>query len=141
MPAAERPVHLRWRNIGLVFLGGTLGTAARVALGRLVPPVAAIPVATGAINVVGAFLLGLLLERLARAGPDDRWRRDLRLGVGTGMLGGFTTYSALATDTATLVSAGRAAAAIGYALATLVLGLLAAAMGVWCGRRLIGDGS
>lgn len=132
-------VHLRWRSVGVVFAGGALGTAARVGLSRLVPPLGAVPVATLLINVAGAFVLGLLLERLARAGPDDGWRRDLRLGVGTGVLGGFTTYSALATDTASLLSAGHPAPAVAYAVGTLVFGLLAAAAGIRCAGRPSGD--
>ncbi len=126
---AERPVHLRGRSVGLVFVGGALGTGARYGLSRLVPPLAGVPVATLLINVVGALVLGLLLGRLARAGSDEGWRRDLRLGAGTGVLGGFTTYSALATDTASLLAAGHPAPAVGYAVGTLVLGLLAAAAG------------
>jgi CrcB protein len=128
-------VHLRGRSLGLVFAGGSVGTAARYGLSRLVLPVSGVPVGTLAVNVVGAFVLGLLLERLARTGPDDGRRRDLRLGVGTGVLGGFTTYSALATDTASLLSAGRLAGAAGYAFGTLVLGLLAAATGIWVAGR------
>jgi CrcB protein len=133
-------VHLRWRSVGLVFAGGALGTGVRYGLSRLTPPLAGVPVAILAINVLGAFLLGLLLEGLARAGSDDGWRRDLRLAVGTGVLGGFTTYSALAEDTASLLSAGHPGRAVGYAVTTLVLGLLAAASGIWCaGRRSAGS--
>lgn len=129
-------MHLRGRSVGLVFVGGALGTAARVGVSQLVDPVGPVPVATVAINVVGAFVLGWLLERLARSGSDDGWRRDVRLGIGTGLLGGFTTYSALATDTATLLADGHPASALGYAVGTLVLGLLAALAGIWCaGRR------
>ena len=53
-----------------------------------------VPVATFGINVVGAFLLSVLLELLAKHGLDIGWSRRVRLGVGTGALGGFTTYSA-----------------------------------------------
>ncbi len=124
-------MHLRGRSIVLVFAGGTIGTGLRYGLSRLVPPWAGVPVAVLGINVLGAFVLGLLLESLPRAGSDDGWRRDLRLGVGTGVLGGFTTYSALATDTATLLAGGHPAYGVGYATGTLVLGLLAAALGIW----------
>ena len=135
MTATDRPVHLRWRSMGLVFVGGALGTAARNGLSRLVPPVQQVPVAISVVNVVGAFLLGLLLQRLLRSGPDAGARRDLRLLAGTGVLGGFTTYSALATDTVTLLAADHLGRALGYALGTLVLGALAAVAGIWCGSR------
>ena len=132
-------MHLRWRSVGLVFVGGTLGTGLRYGLSGLTPPLAGVPVATLAVNVLGSFVLGLLLEWLLRAGSDEGWRQDLRLGVGTGVLGGFTTYSALATDTASLLSGGHPGRAVGYAVATLVLGLVAAASGIWsAGRRRSG---
>lgn len=139
--ATARPVHLRWRSLGLVFLGGALGTAGRYVISTAVPHLGRVPVAVLAINVLGAFALGLLLTRLARAGPDDGIRRDLRLVVGTGVLGGFTTYSALATDTATLLAEGHPGRAAAYALGTLLLGLAAAAAGTWCGARGPGSGS
>jgi len=56
------------------------------------------------INVVGAFLLGVLLERLRRARGEPERRRLVRLFSGTGFLGCFTTYSALAV---TLSNSGR----------------------------------
>ncbi|WP_371740714.1 CrcB family protein, partial [Frigoribacterium sp. CFBP 13712] len=93
-------MHLRWRFIGLVALGGTIGTGLREALALSFPAApGSIPVTILLINVVGAFALGLLLESLMRRGPDAGRRRDLRLFIGTGVLGGFTTYSALAVDT------------------------------------------
>jgi CrcB protein len=129
---ASAPVHLRWRSVGLVFVGGALGTGLRYGLSGLIPSLAGVPVTILGINVLGAFVLGLLLEGLARAGPDDGWRQDVRLGVGTGVLG---------EDTASLLSAGHLGRAVGYAVGTLVLGLLAAAFGIWCGgRRSAGPG-
>lgn len=130
---ASRPVHLRGRSLGLVFLGGAAGTALRAAASAVGPPLRGVPVTVLVVNVVGAFLLGLLLQRLHRAGPDDGRRRDLRLLLGTGLLGGFTTYSALAADTAALLSDGRAGEAAVYAGGTLVLGLVAAFLGLRCG--------
>jgi fluoride exporter len=122
----------------LVVLGGTAGTAARAALGTVVPEAAGVPVGILAINLVGAFVLGALLEALVRRGPDTGRRRGARLLLGTGVLGGFTTYSALAAGTATLLQDGRAAVGLGYALATVVLGGVATALGVLLGRALPG---
>jgi fluoride exporter len=100
----------------------------------LIPRVAGIPIATLGINVVGAFLLGVLLEFLGDHSPDTGWSRRVRLGLGTGGLGGFTTYSALATDTVVLAAAypGRA---IGYALSTVIVGGAASIAGIWLARR------
>jgi fluoride exporter len=129
-PRPGRPTHLRWRYVGLVALGGTFGTAARFALTEAVPAWHEVPVATFAVNVLGAFLLGVLLADLARRGRDEGTRRALRLLVGTGFLGGFTTYSSLAVDTDALVRSGSTGLAVGYAVATVVIGALAAAAGI-----------
>jgi CrcB protein len=131
--ASGRPVHRRRRSLVLVWVGGSLGTGARYGLLERIPQLGRVPVGTLLVNVLGAFLLGLLLERLLRAGPDAGGRRDLRLLAGTGFLGGFTTYSTLATDVVGLLQAGEVGRATGYALATLLLGGLATALGVRCG--------
>ena len=129
----SRPVHLRARSLGLVFVGGAVGTGLRAVISAGASPLRGVPVAVLVVNVVGAFVLGLLLQRLHHAGPDDGRRRDLRLLLGTGLLGGFTTYSALAADTAVLLSDGRTGSALLYAGGTLVLGLVAALLGLRCG--------
>ena len=134
--ALSRPVHLRWQYLALVFAGGTVGTALRELLAISVPPVAGVAVVIVGINVVGAFLLGLLLETLARSGPDDGRRRQLRLLLGTGVLGGFTTYSALATDTSLLLADERLGTALLYALGTVVVGAITAWAGIACGAAL-----
>jgi fluoride exporter len=133
--APHRPVHLRPRSLGLVWLGGSLGTAARYAVAERVPPLRELPLGTLLVNVGGAFLLGLLLERLLRAGADVGRRRDLRLLAGTGFLGGFTTYSALATDAAGLLAADHPGRAAAYGLGTLLLGGLASLLGLGWGAR------
>ncbi|WP_420368046.1 fluoride efflux transporter FluC [Curtobacterium sp. L1-20] len=126
----ERPPHLRWGPLGLVALGGALGTGLRALLAEAFPAQDGISWVILGINVVGAFCLGLLLESLARRGPDVGRHRTVRLFVGTGILGGFTTYSTLADDTARLLDVGRWAAGTGYALLSVVLGLAAAAAGI-----------
>ncbi|MBF4461245.1 MULTISPECIES: fluoride efflux transporter FluC [unclassified Rathayibacter] len=124
------PLHLRPSAILVVALGGTVGTAARAVTALALPPLSALPVATLAVNLAGAFLLGLLLERLVRGGADVGPRRTLRLLIGTGVLGGFTTYSTFSLDTLTLLDGGRIAEAGLYTGATLLLGTLAAALGI-----------
>ncbi|MBF4587904.1 MULTISPECIES: CrcB family protein [unclassified Curtobacterium] len=131
-----RPPHLRWRFLALVALGGAIGTAIRALLAEAFPGHDGISWLILAINVVGAFCLGLLLEALAMRGPDVEGRRTLRLFVGTGVLGGFTTYSTLADDTAQLLDVGRWGAGSGYALLSVVLGLVAVALGVLIAGRL-----
>ncbi|THG31854.1 fluoride efflux transporter FluC [Naasia lichenicola] len=131
-PAPGRPPHLQPRFIGLVALGGAVGTLTRYLIQQAVPPTG-FPVATMAINIVGAFLLGLLLATLARRGDDSGSRRSLRLLLGTGLLGGFTTYSALALDTVSLAGGADASNAAIYAFGTLIVGVLAAGLGIRLG--------
>jgi CrcB protein len=133
-PVRTRPVHLSPANIALVAAGGAAGTGLRYLITLVVPRWAGVPVATLGINVVGAFLLGVLLELLADRTHDTGWSRRIRLGVGTGGLGGFTTYSALATDTAALLAAAHPGRAAGYALATVLMGAAASIAGIWLAR-------
>lgn len=137
-----RPVHLRPSYLLLVAAGGAAGTAAREGVTLLIPPLDDFPLATFVINVIGAFALGALLEGLARLGADEGRRRGLRLLLGTGVLGGFTTYSSLATGGAQLVSAGQAAVGVTYLLVTVAVGGLAtwAGIAVAAHRRSVGGG-
>ena len=130
----RRPTHLSWTSIGLVAVGGGLGTGLRYLITMLTPKVAGLPIATFGINVIGAFLLGVLLELLADRSLDTGWSRRIRLGVGTGGLGGFTTYSALATETVVL-AASKPGPAIGYAVGTVIIGGVASIAGIWLSRR------
>jgi CrcB protein len=131
-----RPVHLRWSAIGLVFAGGTVGTLLRYALGLALPPWNSLPVAVFVANIVGAFALGWLLEALLRRGPDAGIRRSLRLLLGTGMLGGFTTYSAFAVDTDGLLGSAHLVAGLGYGLLTVFVGAAASVLGIAVGAAL-----
>ncbi|MCU1443474.1 MAG: CrcB family protein [Cryobacterium sp.] len=124
------------RSVGLVAVGGAAGTAAREAITLAVPAVGSFPLATFGINVGGAFLLGLLLEFLARQDDEVGRRRSIRLLLGTGFLGGFTTYSALATESALLVGDGALALALAYALGSLVGGGVASWLGIVAGAWL-----
>ncbi len=129
--AAHRPLHLRPRFIALVAAGGVVGTALREGSTLVFPtPSGGFPFIVFAINLLGAFALGALLEFLTRTGPDVGWRRDLRLGVGTGVIGGFTTYSAFAGDTALLIAADSPGLAVLYALGTVSLGAVATSLGI-----------
>ncbi|AKT52915.1 membrane protein [Arsenicicoccus sp. oral taxon 190] len=128
-------MHLHGRYAALVAAGGAVGAATREAL-VLAFPADGIDTAVLAINVVGAFLLGLLLERLLLAGPDRGPRRAARLLLGTGVLGGFTTYSTLALDVVRLLQRGDAGMAIAYGLATVLLGAVASLAGIRCGAAL-----
>ncbi|WP_082888999.1 FluC/FEX family fluoride channel [Leifsonia xyli] len=132
MPAdrPRAPLHLRPRSLLLVFVGGAVGTALRYLLTLSVPPVDGVPLITLLINITGAFVLGWLLQTLALRGPDDGARRDVRLFAGTGILGGYTTYSSLAVDTDGLIAAQSVGLSILYAAATILMGALASIGGI-----------
>ncbi len=131
----QRSAFPPWRYVGLVLLGGTVGTGLREVITLLAPRAGNVPVATVGINLVGAFLLGILLEHLARSGPDVGMRRGLRLLLGAGVLGGFTTYSALATDTVLLWSGDSVATSLLYSLGTVIAGGIASWAGIAAAAR------
>jgi CrcB protein len=116
----------------LVFLGAGAGGALRygvsLAAARIAP--GGFPVATLFVNVAGSFAMGLLAGWLAARLPASD---SLRLLLGTGLLGGFTTFSAFSLDAvtlweggATLQAAGYIAASVAFSIAALVLGLIIA---------------
>lgn len=128
--AAARPVHLRVQYVGIVALGGAIGTGVREALSLAIPAVGAFPMGIFIINITGAFALGIALELLLRLGPDEGRRRWLRLFVGTGFLGGYTTYSTFAIGTAEAITGGHAAIGILYGLLSIIAGAAAAFAGI-----------
>ncbi|MDQ4501180.1 fluoride efflux transporter CrcB [Sinomonas sp. ASV322] len=128
---AHRPVHLNPRHILIVVGGGIAGALCRYWLGIAVPTPDGWPLPTLVINLAGAFVLGILLEALARRGPDEGGLRVLRLLIGTGFIGAFTTYSTFAVESVKLFAAGRGAEGVGYLAATVLGGTLASALGIW----------
>ena len=131
----RRPAFPPWTHIGLVFIGGAIGTAARAAIAAAAPTLAGLPVATLGINVTGAFILGVIVEYLVVIGPDTGQRRGARLLLGTGIVGGFTTYSTVTTDSVRLFESVPWLAVV-YLIATLLLGAGASAVGIVIGQRL-----
>ena len=130
-PDATRPLHFRPEVWAWVFAGGMVGTGLRWLIEQAVPTAdGGWPWATFMINICGAALLGALLETLAVVGPDDGWRRRVRLFGGTGLCGAFTTYSTLALEISSLGRHGVPWVALGYGLSTVVLGFTAAWAGI-----------
>ncbi len=127
----SRPLHLSPGALGLVFVGGVAGTGVRYLAEEAIQPWGSWPAATFLVNVVGAFLLGALLEGLARRGPDTGWRLRWRLLAGTGFLGAFTTYSSLAVETALLTRDGLPGLSVGYAAGSALAGVVACVAGIW----------
>lgn len=120
-----------------VAAGGALGAWLRYQTGRLflsaIGPVAAsaFPWATLTVNVLGSAAMGLLVGWLARHGDGGE---HLRLLLGVGVLGGFTTFSSFALEFAVFVERGALGLAAAYVAVSLVAGFAALFGGLWLMR-------
>ena len=117
-----------------VAAGGALGAAARFGLAQAWPAAThGFPYATFVTNVAGCAALGGLLQLLADRPMSHRAHRLLRPFLGTGLLGGFTTFSTYAVEAVDLARAGRPVLAGGYVVGTLITAFAA----VWVGARAV----
>lgn len=120
-----------------VALGGALGALARYGSAVLVQglllggPLAAFPLSTLLVNVIGSFLLALLLFQEAVALPIA-----LKTALGTGFLGALTTFSTFELDTFMLIRRGTWLAAGAYLCGNLLLGFAAVMAGRWLATRV-----
>lgn len=117
------------QNFLLVALGGAIGASARYGVGLVSIQLgwSGFPWATLAINVSGGLAMGLLAGWLGEGGPA------LRLLLGVGVLGGFTTFSAFSIDAVRLIEANQMGAALAYVLASVLLSIGAC----WLGLALV----
>lgn len=109
-----------------VMLGGAVGSGLRYCIGALLPCSAAIPWTTLAINLIGSFVLGALTGACHDA---ELMRRPLNMFLGPGLCGGFTTYSAFAVETTTLLERHDHTSMFAYLLLTVFGGMLMAFLG------------
>ena len=117
-----------WRTLAVVSLGGVLGAVLRAAIEQTWPhPVTSIGWATFTINVTGCFLIGVLVVGVERFAPHPL----LRPFLGTGFLGGYTTFSTHIVEVHQLIANGRIGLGMTYLGLQLVSGVLAAALGLW----------
>lgn len=119
-----------WLTRAAILMGGMIGGGARLGLAELLNDSSSIPLGTMAANLVGALVLGDVLTRLAA--------RTASLAIPffcVGVLGSFTTFSALSLETWQLIDTGRVVAATVYGIGSLLLGLLAAATGMRMAER------
>lgn len=123
----------RWRGgegpvLLVVATGGALGALARYAAGRCWPTAAGtFPWTTFAVNVVGCFLIGVLLVLVSEVFSPHRLIRPL---LGTGVLGGFTTFSTYAVDAQRLIEDRHPGTALAYLAATVTAALVAVTVAV-----------
>jgi fluoride exporter len=123
------------RHLAAVAAGGAIGGSLRHALTAAYgAEVGGFPWAVLGANVVGAYLLGLLLAGV----PAPRRGWDLRPFLAAGVLGSFTTFSNLAFDVVMLQRVGTVALAVAYPVTSMVLGLAAAAAGIAVGTAVAG---
>lgn len=117
--------------------GGAIGAGARhlvnVGFGRLFAT--SFPWHTIFVNVAGSLAMGLLIAALALKFSGGL---EARTFLATGILGGFTTFSAFSLDFATLVERGEMGAALGYATGSVALSIAALFLGLWAGRAVFG---
>ncbi|MGC4960437.1 fluoride efflux transporter FluC [Gordonia sp. DT101] len=140
-PDAVRPLHLRVDALAWVFAGGMAGTGLRYGVEQWLPAEGTgWPWGTFLVNLLGAFLLGALLEGLVRAGDDDGWRRRTRLLAGTGFCGSFTTYSSFALEASLITYRGAPLVAFGYGVTTVIVGLCCAWLGIAAAGALLRRG-
>lgn len=117
----------------LVGLGGGVGAMLRYALGSWVmhhTPGWKFPVGTFVVNVVGCLVAGIL-TRLIEA--FEWFKPDTRLFLFTGILGGFTTFSAFGVETVALIRRGETGVALAYVGMSVVVGLMA----LWLGMKAV----
>lgn len=119
--------------LGAIAAGGALGSLGRFALAEAWPPaVGAVPWSTLAANVLGCLGIGVLLVAVTEGtGAPHPLARPF---LGTGVLGGFTTFSTYAVETERLVATGAVGTALTYLFVTLAAALAAAQLGVWSAR-------
>ncbi len=125
------PLHVSFGALLLLGLAGGLGGATRFVFAEWATKRwwSTFPLATLLINVTGAFALGALTMAGSANGAA-------RLLLGTGFLGGYTTFSTLSYDTHSLFRSGQTRAAWLNLVGSLALGVLAAALGLFCGSLL-----
>jgi len=125
-------------NLALVFIGGGLGAVARYLAGigwvRLAGPSQPY-MATALINVLGGFLMGVLVSWLALRGADAAMR--LRLLLGVGVLGGFTTFSSFSLEAVGLIQRKAYGAAGLYVGGSVILSILGVMLGLVLMRRVL----
>ncbi|WP_099866574.1 fluoride efflux transporter CrcB [Pararhizobium haloflavum] len=119
----------------LVALGGAIGASLRhltsLAALRILGP--QFPFGTMTVNIVGSFAMGVLVELIARRFGASS---ELRLFLATGLLGGYTTFSAFSLDTIVLWERGAATLAVCYVVASVLVSIAALVAGLSLGRAI-----
>ncbi|MFL5860699.1 MAG: fluoride efflux transporter CrcB [Solirubrobacteraceae bacterium] len=127
------PTHDR-RELAAIFCGGIVGALARTEVAHAFPDSArSWPWPIFAVNVIGAFLLGYFVTRLAERLPTSSYKRPF---LGTGLCGALTTFSTVQLELYNMARAHEWALAVGYAAATMTAGFAAVAAATAVVRRV-----
>ncbi len=133
---AHRGMAVDLKLVLYAMAGGALGSGTRhlinVGMGRWLGP--GFPWWTFGINVTGCFFMGVLIELLALRFNSSN---ELRTFIATGILGGYTTFSAFSLDFVTLMGRQEHAAAAFYVLGSVALSLVAVYAGLWLIRTML----
>lgn len=124
--------------LGCAALGGGVGAAARYAVDEWVTARwrGDFPLGIFLVNVTGSLLLGLFVGLVTPSLESVAAPAGLAALVGTGVLGGYTTFSTASLDAVRLARAGRGGMALGYAVGTMLVTMGAALLGLWLGHWL-----
>lgn len=115
--------------------GGAVGSLARFSASLVARSIApGWPWGTLFVNVLGSLLIGVLVAWFGLRPASDA----VRLGLVTGVLGGFTTFSAFSIESIEMLRAGDTACGLAYVAVSVVLGLGACALGLWATRAVLG---
>ena len=116
------------RIILLIGLGSFIGGVSRYLLSQIIQTkfLSAYPYGTLAVNIIGCFAIGIVFELSERSGLTQEWK----LFLATGLLGGFTTFSAFSNETVIILRDGQAGYAMIYVLSSVLLGLTATFIGI-----------
>jgi CrcB protein len=123
-----------WALYALVGIGGCFGSMTRFAAARYIGGLVETPFPLGTlvINITASFLLGVVGSLVAaRVSPSSE---AIRLAIGVGFIGGYSTFSTLEYETHALLETGELLMAFGNAFGSLAAGMIAVRLGVVCGR-------
>jgi fluoride exporter len=108
-----------------VMAGGAVGAGLRYLVGLMLAGRSGFPYATLAVNLIGGFAMGMLAALVLRGMAGE----SVRLFIGVGVLGGFTTFSAFSLESFQMIERGQIIMAGGYAIASVVGSIAALALG------------
>jgi CrcB protein len=113
------------KEIAIVFIGGGFGSVLRFGVGKLfISSMSKFPMATFLVNIIGCFLIGLLLAYFSKS--ENSFYKLLLV---TGFCGGFTTFSTFSNETILLLKNNQITLALVYIISSLLLGLIATFIG------------